>query len=163
MITKARSPSRAAAAEAPAPLEAHLSFWLRFVSNHVSSRFQQLVLAQGVTVTEWVALRTLWARTETRHADLIEALGMTKGAASKVVTRLEEKGLAQRQFSEGNARDQALTLTRAGRALVPRLAALADANDEHFFGHLGAAERQALRAAMQALVQHHGLKDVPTD
>ena len=36
-----------------------------------------------------------------------------------------------------------LTLTRAGRALVPRLAALADANDEHFFGHLGAAERQA--------------------
>ena len=120
MITKTRSPSRAAAAEAPAPLEAHLGFWLRFVSNHVSSRFQQLVLAEGVTVTEWVALRTLWARTETRHADLIEALGMTKGAASKVVTRLEEKGLAQRQFSEGNARDQALTLTRAGR-LIPTL------------------------------------------
>ena len=27
----------------PAPLEAHLGFWLRFVSNHVSLRFQQLL------------------------------------------------------------------------------------------------------------------------
>lgn len=163
MTTKTRSTPRPAAADAPAPLEAHLGFWLRFVSNHVSGCFQQLVTEQGVTVTEWVALRTLWARDETRHADLIDALGMTKGAASKIVSRLEEKGLAQRQLSEGSARDQVLTLTRAGRALVPRLAALADANDEHFFGHLKAPDREALRAAMQALVQHHGLKDLPTD
>ena len=27
----------------PSPLEAHLGFWLRFVSNHVSLRFQQLL------------------------------------------------------------------------------------------------------------------------
>jgi DNA-binding MarR family transcriptional regulator len=146
----------------PSPLEAHLGFWLRFVSNHVSTRFQQQLEAKGVTVTEWVALRTLWAANETSHAELIEALSMTKGAASKVVSRLEEKGLALRQFAQGNARDQSLVLTASGRALVPRLAALADANEEHFFGHLGAPERQALMSAMQALVQQHQLKDIPT-
>lgn len=146
----------------PSPLEAHLGFWLRFVSNHVSSRFQLLLEAQGVTVTEWVALRTLWARSETSHAELIQALGMTKGAASKVVSRLEEKGLAQRQFADGNTRDQSLALTPSGKALVPLLAAMADANDEHFFGHLGAQERRSLMGAMQALVQHHQLKDIPT-
>lgn len=145
----------------PSPLEAHLGFWLRFVSNHVSTRFQQQLEAKGVTVTEWVALRTLWAGNETSHAELIQALGMTKGAASKVVSRLEEKGLAERQFARGNARDQTLVLTASGRALVPLLAALADANDEHFFGHLGAQERRALMSAMQALVQHHQLKDIP--
>ncbi len=146
----------------PSPLEAHLGFWLRFVSNHVSTRFQQQLEAKGVSVTEWVALRTLWARNETSHAELIQALGMTKGAASKVVSRLEEKGLAERQFAQGSARDQSLVLTASGRALVPQLAALADANDQHFFGHLGAKERQALMSAMQALVQHHQLKDLPT-
>ncbi len=118
--------------------------------------------AEGVSVTEWVALRTLWARSETRHAELIQALGMTKGAASKVVSRLEEKGLAQRQFAGGSSRDQGLALTPAGKAMVPLLAAMADANDDHFFGHLGARERQALATAMQALVQHHQLKDIPT-
>lgn len=146
----------------PSPLEAHLGFWLRFVSNHVSIRFQQLLEAKGVTVTEWVALRTLWANSETSHAVLIQALGMTKGAASKVVSRLEEKGLAERRLAGGNARDQALVLTASGQALVPQLAALADANDEHFFGHLASGERQTLLDAMQALVQHHQLKDIPT-
>jgi hypothetical protein len=52
-------------------------------------------------------------------------------------------------------------LTASGQTLVPVLAAVADANDEHFFGHLGGGERQALMSAMQALVQHHQLKDIP--
>ena len=145
------------------PLEAHLGFWLRFVSNHVSLRFRQQLEAQGVTVTEWVALRTLLAQGEGSHAGLIDALGMTKGAASKVISRLEEKGLAQRQWAEGRAREQRLVLTAKGKALVPRLARLADANDEHFFGHLPPAERQALVAAMQSLVQHHQLKQIPSE
>lgn len=146
-----------------APLEAHLGFWLRFVSNHVSMRFHKLLEARGVTVTEWVALRTLLGQGETGHADLIQALGMTKGAASKVISRLEEKGLAERRLVDGRAREQVLVLTPAGRALVPRLAALADANDEHFFGHLSATERGALMSAMQALVAHHQLKELPTE
>jgi len=146
----------------PSPLEAHLGFWLRFVSNHVSIRFQQLLEAKGVTVTEWVALRTLWARNDTSHAELIQALGMTKGAVSKVVSRLEEKGLAERQIASGKSRDQSLILTASGKALVPQLAAIADANDEHFFSHLGAQEHQALMTAMQALVEHHQLKAIPT-
>ncbi|MGN6226068.1 MAG: MarR family winged helix-turn-helix transcriptional regulator [Dyella sp.] len=144
------------------PLEAHLGFWLRFVSNHVSARFKQLLEHQGITVSEWVALRTLWAQPHTGHAELIRALGMTKGAASKVVSRLEEKGLAQRAIADQGGRAQAVVLTQAGRALVPQLAKLADANDEHFFGHLSARDRQALMDAMQALVKHHRLHKVPT-
>ncbi|MBL8389853.1 MAG: winged helix-turn-helix transcriptional regulator [Hydrogenophaga sp.] len=158
----AKRPTVRTTATATSPLEAHLGFWLRFVSNHVSQRFQQQLEAQGVTVTEWVALRTLLAHGEGSHASLIDALGMTKGAASKVISRLEEKGLAQRQRVDGNAREQLLVLTARGRALVPRLAKLADANDEHFFGHLPASEREALVAAMQALVQHHQLKQIPS-
>lgn len=146
----------------PSPLEAHLGFWLRFVSNHVSTRFQQCLEAKGVTVTEWVALRTLWAQGETSHARLIQALHMTKGATSKVISRLEEKGLVRRQFIAGRAREQSLGLTSKGRKLVPTLAGLADANDAHFFGHLAPAQRQALMQAMQALVQHHQLQAIPT-
>jgi DNA-binding MarR family transcriptional regulator len=87
---------------------------------------------------------------------------MTKGAASKLISRLEEKGLAIRHLVDGRAREQSLALTEAGKALLPELAALADANDEHFFAHLPASERKALMKAMQALVQHHQLKDIPT-
>ncbi len=146
---------------AVSPLDAHLGFWLRFVSNHVSARFAQLVEDEGATVTEWVALRTLFDKPQTTHAELIEALGMTKGAASKVVTRLEEKGMARRERAEGSAREQVLLLTPKGRALVPRLAALADQNEEHFFGHMSARERQALMKAFQALAAQHHLNELP--
>ena len=132
-------------------IEDHLGFWLRFVSNHVSGRFKRLLEAKGTTVTEWVALRTLYDKPETTHAELIDVLGMTKGAASKVISRLEEKGLAQRWLAEGSGREQVLTLTAAGRALVPKLAAEADRNEQHFFGHLSAEERHALKLTLQGL------------
>lgn len=143
------------------PLEAHLGFWLRYVSNQVSGRFEQQLEAQGFTVTEWVAMRTLFERAHTSHAELISALGMTKGAASKVVSKLEHKGMAVRQAAEGSAREQVLALTAAGRALLPALAALADENDRFFFGHLDEVQRSELRALMQGLVCHHQLKVVP--
>lgn len=144
------------------PLEAHLGFWLRFVSNHVSARFQRQLEQRDISISEWVALRTLWAQPETRHAGLVRALGMTKGATSKVMSRLEHKGLAQRASTGKGTGGQALVLTAAGRALVPRLAKVADANDAHFFGHLSAKQRQSLMDAMQALVKHHRLQQVPT-
>lgn len=145
------------------PLDSHLGFWLRQVSNHVSDGFRRAVEAHGVSVTEWVALRTLFDGRVTTHQALIDALGMTKGAASKVVSRLEEKGLAERRSAGHDARAQQLALTAAGRRLVPRLAALADANDAHFFDVLPPAQRDALLATLKQLVQAHGLNDVPLD
>ena len=142
------------------PLDVHLGFWLRYVSNHVSGRFQTLLEAEGVTVSEWVALRTLHEQPRT-HGELIQALGMTKGATSKVLTRLEDKGLARRELAEGRAREQVLSLTESGLRLVPRLAKLADDNEAHFFGHLDPAQRDALKTLLRDLVQHHQLHELP--
>lgn len=142
-------------------LESHLGFWLRYVSNHVSSRFHKLLEEQGASVTEWVALRTLFESTATTHTELIQALGMTKGATSKVVSRLEEKGLVSRQQAEYSAREQILILTEQGKALVPRLATLADENDAHFFDYLSTCERDALMKTLQQFVAQHQLQSVP--
>lgn len=144
-------------------LEDHLGFWLRFVSNHVSGRFEKLIAAHGLTVTEWVALRTLYNKTENTHAGLIEALGMTKSAASKVVTRLENKGLAMRISAAHSAREQFIVLTPQGRDLLPVLAACADENEQFFFGHLDLNTRQALQQAMIDLTKHHQLTQVPVE
>lgn len=153
----------------PSPLEAHLGYWMRFVSNQVSAGFQQAVEASGVSVTDWVALRTLFdadsggesTATHATHATLTQALGMTKGAVSKVVARLEDKGLVARAGAPADARSHTLSLTPAGRALVPVLAAKADANDEKFFGHLPAAERQRLARLLQEMVRRHQCLEVP--
>lgn len=150
-------------ARSVSPLEAHLGFWLRFVSNHVTARFESLLAEKSISVTEWVALRTLYLAPDVTHAVLIERLGMTKGAASKVISRLESKGLAERGVSAHSARTQTLRLTPRGARLVPALAAVADANDAHFFGHLSATQRDALMAVLRELVGRHQLTMIPTE
>jgi DNA-binding MarR family transcriptional regulator len=60
-------------------------------------------------------------------------------------------------------RYQVVALTAAGQKLVPNLAALADANDEQFFGHLSIAERTQLIELMKQVVRVQRLKDVSVD
>jgi DNA-binding MarR family transcriptional regulator len=144
------------------PLEAHLGFWLRRVSNRVSGRFREQVEEAGCSVTEWVALRQLYDDRRSSHAALMAALGMTKGAVSKVVSRLEARGLVARKTRE-DARGQALELTPDGRRLVPRLARLADRNDEAFFACLGERRRAALMATLRELAVRHRIDVVPVD
>lgn len=145
----------------PSRLDDHLGFWLRFVSNQVSERFRRGVEGEGVTVSEWVALRLLYGSERTTVADLIQSLGMTKGAISKVLDRLEAKGLIRSVEDREDRRLLHLELLPAGRELVPRLAALADANDQHFFDALSAEDQQNLRRILRLIVSNNNICQVP--
>lgn len=146
------------------PLEAHLGYWLRFVSNHVSHAFRRKVEAAGVSVSEWVVLRALHPPDPaTTPGALVRSLGMTKGAVSKLLDRLEQRDLVARTPSDEDRRQQHLALTARGRALIPKLARLADDNDREFFGHLPRDQRDTLLQLLQALVRHHDLRAAPVD
>lgn len=144
-------------------LRTHTGFWLRFVSNHVSHAFARKLLASGVTVAEWVVLREMFDDDETSPGVVAERIGMTRGGVSKLVDRLVAKSLITRRERSDDRRYQNIALTSAGRRLVPRLAALADQNDEEFFHPLSAKEHAALIATMKKLVKAHGLHTLPTE
>jgi DNA-binding MarR family transcriptional regulator len=147
----------------PSPLDAHLGFWLRFVSNHVSHAFRRKVEAHGVTVAEWVVLRQLLALGDVAPSRLAAELGMTRGAISKLVDRLAGKRLVSRTTGNEDRRYQSVALTAAGRKLVPVLAALADRNDAEFFGHLTDDQRAGLTDLLKDIAHRHDLKDVPVE
>ena len=143
-------------------LEAHLGYWLRMVSNAVSQSFARRVEAEGVTVAEWVFLRMLWDIDPVAPSLLAGRMGMTKGAISKLADRLIGKALVERRSDPVDGRAQILSLTAAGRALVPRLAALADVNDAAFFGTLSPEDRNDLDRLLRKIVRDRKLTDVPT-
>ncbi|WP_114950875.1 MarR family winged helix-turn-helix transcriptional regulator [Sphingosinicella terrae] len=150
-------------AEQVSELEDHLGYWLRIVSNAVSHAFARKVESQGVTVAEWVFLRSLYDRSPASPTQLAEAMGMTKGAISKLADRLVDKGLVLRSASAGDRRGHSLTLAPEGRRKVPALAALADANDADFFGGLDAEERDRLRQLLHRIAGGRGLDAAPID
>lgn len=142
-------------------LDDHLGYWLRFVSNHVSQAFTQKVEAQGVTVAEWVLMREMHQQGPANPSQLAEALGMTRGAISKLVERLCRKEFVERTAAGDDRRYQSVTLTAAGTKLVPVLASLADQNDGEFFGDLAAEQRVQLMSLLQDIVRKNGWKEVP--
>ncbi len=146
-----------------APLEAHLGYWLRFVSNHVSGAFAAKLESQGGSVAEWVILRELYDRAAAPPSELATLTGMTRGAITKIVDRLAATSLAHRTPSPEDSPSQTVALTQAGRTLTPKLAALADHNDEEFFGHLKRSERDVVEAVMRGIIRRQGLRTHPTE
>lgn len=145
------------------PLEQHVGYWLRFVSNHVSHAFKLKVEAQGVTVAEWALLRQMFDVDRASPSCLADGLGMTRGTISKLVERLLEKGLAERTPDPRDRRAQRVSLTARGRRLVPVLARLADENDAEMFGHMTPQTRAELVELLRGIVRRYGWKDVPVD
>jgi DNA-binding MarR family transcriptional regulator len=142
-------------------LYAHVGFWLRFVSNHVSYAFRLKLEGHGVTVAEWAVLRAMFDAGPVNPSEIAAELGMTRGAISKLMDRVVAKRLVKCTVEKGDRRFQTLALTPAGRKLVPVLAALADKNDAEFFDHLSDSERADLIALLKDIVRRRGLKDVP--
>ncbi len=144
-------------------LEDHVGYWLRFVSNHVSASFALRLEKLDISVSEWVAMRKLYDEpAPTSSSALAEAMGMTKGPVSRLVERLVQKDLVERRASQEDGRAQEIRLSSIGQKLVPRLAAIADQNDEAFFGDLPENTRAALIALMRQIAQSQ-LTKTPID
>ena len=147
----------------PSELTDHVGYWLRQVSNHVSQAFGRKIEAHGVTVAEWVLMRQLLWEDRLPPSQIAERMGMTRGAVTKLANRLIAKSLLARDADPEDGRAQTLALTPRGRKLVPKLAALADANDAEFFDHLAQSDRTALLRILRGIVEKRALKSLPVD
>jgi DNA-binding MarR family transcriptional regulator len=145
-------------------LEDHLGYHLRSVSNAVSHSFARKLAATEVTVAEWVILREMFGQdNQTSPSAIADLTGLTRGAVSKLIERLLQKGLVERTGSDADRRCQWLSLTDSARKLVPQLAQLADDNDDYFFGVLTSNEQQQLKQLLGKLRVHHQLLTRPVD
>ena len=149
--------------EAVPKLESHIGYRLRRVSNAVSGSFSRALNEKQTSVAEWVLLRELHERGQTASGELADSLGLTRGAVSKIVDKLDAKGWIQTEAKEGDSRFRLLSLTRAGRRSLPVLAAIADQNDARYFDCLSAREKSVLRKLLIKLADHNHIHEVPTE
>jgi DNA-binding MarR family transcriptional regulator len=144
-------------------LTAHLGFWMRAVSNHVSHAFAAKLAGKGVTVAEWVMMRGLYGRAPIPPSRLADEMGMTRGAITKLADRLINKSLIVREADPDDGRAQTLALTQVGTKMVPELAQLADRNDAEFFDHLTLSERKTLERLLKRMVERCRMTAMPTE
>jgi DNA-binding MarR family transcriptional regulator len=144
-------------------LDDHLGYWLRRVSNAVSAEFARGLQARQSSVAEWVVLRRLYDRRQTTPGQLADELNMTRGAISKITDKLQAKHWLTSRTDSGDHRVQILTLTAAGKRIVPALAQIADRNDQRFFAALSIAEQEALRHLLKKIAEAQSVTSVPIE
>ena len=88
----------------------------------------------GVTLPFFEFMRIIARRPGCRVQDITTELGITVGGASKIVDRIEAAGYCSRQANPGDRRSSIITLTPAGRRLLPKITATVD---DELQGQLG--------------------------
>ncbi|MBY0357302.1 MAG: MarR family transcriptional regulator [Candidatus Obscuribacterales bacterium] len=139
----------------PSDLEDHLGYHLRCLSNFVSQSFAMKLAAEDVSVAQWVVMRVLYNQQDISLNEAAEAVGVDNSSLSRMIERLVQKDLVNRKEGK-NRRSISLTLTAAGKKLVPKLAKLADENDKAFFGSLTVTQKNDLLKIVQQLLKANG-------
>ncbi len=144
-------------------LDAHLGYLLRRVSNQVSGEFARSLKARSISVAEWVVLSRIASDRGITSGELTGGSNLTRGAISKIVEKLESKGLVSRASIEGDARVKKLFITGKGVDILPQLVKIADDNDRRFFDGLTDGEQQVLRRLLHKLSEANRISEIPID
>lgn len=98
-----------------------VGFWLKRAAAGLTRAVEQDMTAHGLTDAQWFPLLLL-RKTPTRTAaDLAKVLDYDAGAVTRLVDRLEAKGLVTRSRSTDDRRVVYLDLTEEGRNAADRV------------------------------------------
>ncbi|HEY8539176.1 MAG TPA: MarR family transcriptional regulator [Steroidobacteraceae bacterium] len=98
----------------------------------------------GFTAAQWTILRFVAAGETPTAADLCRRLNYDTGSMTRMLTRLERKGVIAREPSSEDRRIVRLRLTPAGRKLYPKLRDIVIRVLNHLTAGMSADEIQAL-------------------
>lgn len=105
----------------------------------------------GVTANQWPVLLLIHHGRASRPSEIAEMLGIDRGAATRLIDRLEQKGVVSRFDDPGDLRAAKVQLTERGRTLTPVLETIVQARNEAALAEIDPAERAVFLKALKKL------------
>lgn len=88
--------------------------------------------------------------------DLLEEMGLARATLSELLTRLEEKGLIERERSKADRRVIIISLTKKGKAASKKIVAIESDIADEAFAPLSAAQKDDMKSMLDAMLQSWG-------
>jgi DNA-binding MarR family transcriptional regulator len=136
----------------------HAGYWLNRLQAEMHGQLERRLAEHGVTAAQWGVLIALHKGASETVRGLATFLNVDGGAVTRLIDRLEGKGLVQRRVDRADRRSVILSLTEAGQALTPLLAQAADEHDAAILQGLTAAERRQFMGALSRLLAAQGIE-----
>jgi DNA-binding MarR family transcriptional regulator len=136
----------------------HTGYWLNRLQAETHAQLERRLAEHGVTAAQWGVLIGLHQGASNTVRGLAAYLSVDGGAVTRLIDRLEGKGLVARQVDRADRRSVILSLSEAGRRLIPLLAEAVDAHDAAVMAGLSGNERRQFVAVLSQLLSAQGIE-----
>jgi len=140
-------------------LQDDIGYWLSRLRMRVHSSFEAKIMREGISIPQWCILISLYNNDASNIVELANFIEVDKGSISRVVDKLESLGLVMRLEGK-DRRSSIVRLSKRGEELTPKLARLAELNEEEFFSCLSATEKNQLKSILRKLLHHAGIQSL---
>ncbi|HEV8535634.1 MAG TPA: MarR family transcriptional regulator [Candidatus Limnocylindria bacterium] len=118
--------------------------------------FDRDIQGLGITAKQAEILHRCSLAGERTPKQLTRLLLTDNASVTRLVDRLEAKGLVTRRTSPIDRRSVSVRITPAGRAAVPRIARLAQARKRRMLAGLSPSDRERMRALLTRILANVG-------
>ena len=136
-----------------APLMKRVMMELAMAVDDAFSRDKELAPFEVTTAQFGILARLHFGETESA-GDLCKSLNYDRGAMSRMLDRLEEKGLIQRVRRPGERRTIALEVTPRGEKLFPRMRACVIATINRFVRGIPEADVRCAEGVLRRMLEN---------
>lgn len=139
----------------------YLAALLAQASQLISGEFHQVVRANGFSVSEWRVLATLAGSAPLSIGRLAAISTIKQPTATRLLDRMEGKGLVERLEKDGDRRITLVKITPAGSRMVSRLIALARDHEQRVLEPFGLERAEELKSTLRHIIELH--RATPSD
>ena len=133
------------------PMSDYPGYLLRRASALAMARLAKHLKALHLNPTEATVLNVIDSNPNSTQSEIGRMLEIARANMAPLISRLAERGLIDRQPVDG--RSHGLVLSRAGRALIPRIQSAFAAHEAALVKDIPVTQRRAFVAALRAMVK----------
>jgi DNA-binding MarR family transcriptional regulator len=134
-------------------VDSYLLYLLAASSEKASAQVHAHVRKQGLRVPEWRVLACLVDHPSMMVTRLAELSLMEQSRMTRIVEKMAERGLVQRQSDTEDRRRVHVSLTETGRDLAERLVCDARAHEKQMLADLEDTDAALIKPMLTALLQ----------
>jgi DNA-binding MarR family transcriptional regulator len=133
------------------PMSDYPGYLLRRASALAMARLGKHLKVLHLNPTDATVLNVIDANPNSKQSEIGRMLDIARANMAPLVSRLAERDLIERQPVDG--RSHGLVLSRAGRALIPRIKSAFAEHEEALMRAIPASQRRAFVAALRAMLK----------
>ena len=130
----------------------NLGYLLNRCAARLASRFAEELAPHDISLAQWGALLAIFNKVEASPSDVADTVGIDRGAATRLIGRMEAKGQIVRRAHAVDGRSVILSLTPSMREKMPALIRLSQRVNRDALADLSEAEATVLLRSLAKLL-----------